>query len=79
MKEKAIKFLLENIDGDWCLQVYTYMFNNHLPMNVADSKMSYTIMDLLEEFGEDNDLPEGWWYEIGDDCDWFELILDNLE
>lgn len=24
------------------------------------------IIDLLEEYGEDNDLPEGWWEEHGD-------------
>ena len=24
------------------------------------------IIDLLEEYGEDNDLPEGWWEEYGD-------------
>lgn len=76
MKDKAIEYLLGNIDNDWCDRVYTNMFNNHLPMNVADNKMSYTIMDLLEEFGEDNYLPEGWWWEIGDDCDWFDLMLE---
>lgn len=29
------------------------------------------IYDLLEEYGEDNDLPEGWWMEYGDIDDIF--------
>ena len=24
------------------------------------------INDLMEEYGQDNDLPEGWWYEFAD-------------
>lgn len=28
------------------------------------------VIDLLEEWGEDNDLPEGWWEEYGDIDDW---------
>ena len=29
------------------------------------------IIDLMEEFGEDNGYPEGWWYEYGDEDDVF--------
>lgn len=28
------------------------------------------VIDLLEEYGEDNDLPEGWWENEGDIDDW---------
>lgn len=28
------------------------------------------IIDLLEEYGQDNDLPEGWWENEGDIDDW---------
>ena len=24
------------------------------------------VSDLMEEYGADNDLPEGWWYEYGE-------------
>ena len=37
-----------------------------LPHNISDS-----ICDLMEEFGEDNDLPEGWWPNEGDEEDVF--------
>lgn len=35
-------------------------FSHAFPLEVDD------ITDLLEEYGEDNDLPEGWWLEYGD-------------
>ena len=28
-----------------------------------------TIYDLMEEYGADNDLPEGWWLNYGDESD----------
>lgn len=28
------------------------------------------VQDLLEEYGEENDLPEGWWEDEGDLDDW---------
>lgn len=31
-----------------------------------DSALADMIYDLMEEYGEDNDLPEGWWLEYGD-------------
>ena len=33
--------------------------------------------DLLEEYGADNDLPEGWYYEYGEEEDMLEK-LDNM-
>ena len=37
-----------------------------LPNEIEDK-----IYDLLEEYGEDNDLPEGWHLEYGDIEDFF--------
>ena len=43
-------------------------------IDFADSEISNEINDLLEEYGEDNDLAEGWWLEFGDETDiFFEL------
>ena len=38
----------------------------------ADTAVMYDgkIIDLLEEYGADNDLPEGWWENEGDLDDW---------
>lgn len=37
----------------------------------VSQRISDGIQDLLEEYGNDNDLPEGWWMEYGDVDDWF--------
>ena len=34
--------------------------------NITHPCEEYDIIDLLEEYGQDNDLPEGWWCEYGD-------------
>ena len=34
-----------------------------------------TAHDLLEEFGEDYELPEGWWMEEGDIEDWLHMVI----
>ena len=43
-------------------------FSLHYPMEACD------ISDLLEEYGDDNDLPEGWWCEHGDIDDIVEML-----
>ena len=44
------------------------------PTGSLDPVFTDLIYDLLEEYGEDNDLPEGWWLEYGDIDD----ILEQL-
>jgi hypothetical protein len=40
-------------------------------MNPSDCcAFSSRVEELLEEYGEDNDLPEGWWMYEGDIDDW---------
>lgn len=42
----------------------TYNMKHRMPVNtgIDDAK----VIDLLEEYGQDNDLPEGWWENEGD-------------
>jgi hypothetical protein len=37
-----------------------------MPVRVYAPALTDDIADLLEEYGQDNDLPEGWWREYGD-------------
>lgn len=54
-------------------EVYCKGYN--LSGNVLDK-----IFDLLEEYGEDNDLPEGWWQDEGSiEDDWFYWIYDAID
>ena len=57
--EKALQYVRNN----WSMDSY-------LPTIEAITEVG----DLLEEYGEDNDLPEGWWMEYGEQED----ILDRL-
>jgi hypothetical protein len=44
------------------------------PLFQVDYELDNQICDLMEEYGENNDLPEGWWMsEIDEDTILFEL------
>lgn len=42
-----------------------------LVMTSTGEKICDEIHDLLEEYGEEHDLAEGWWLDYGDEEDWF--------
>ena len=64
--EKAIKSIRERIDE----QEFNYMLCSAMLERASFSSMypreADEIADALEEYGQDNDLPEGWWCEYGD-------------
>lgn len=68
---EALNYVRENLDGDELMIIksrVSYNQSHRLPAasQVNDGK----IIDLLEEYGEDNGQPEGWWMEAGDIDDW---------
>ena len=69
MIEKAIAYVKAN--KTWTAwedaQALDYI-NNRMPI---PNKIADEIADLMEEFGEENVLPEGWWYDYGDENDIF--------
>lgn len=77
MKE-AIKYVHDNIlmeDVRATIQVQSARgvnsLNEYDPMNIQDR-----IHDLMEEFSDDNDLPEGWWMYETDEDDILSAIID---
>jgi antitoxin component of RelBE/YafQ-DinJ toxin-antitoxin module len=42
----------------------TYNMKHRMPVNTGIDDAH--VIDLLEEYGQDNDLPEGWWENEGD-------------
>lgn len=42
----------------------TYNMKHRMPINMVIDDAH--VIDLLEEYGQDNDLPEGWWMEYGE-------------
>ena len=53
---------LERIDHQRC------------PLSFASERIADEITDLMEEYGQDNDLSEGWWLEYGDTDDIFFML-----
>ena len=71
--EKAIQYVKENhkwSDAKDALALET-INAYRCDINFADHAITEEIHDLMEEYGQDNDLPEGWWYEQGDEDDIF--------
>ena len=70
--DKAIAYVRENMDADDMAILRAEMnkfYNMHLIPN--DGVMDCSeVIDLLEEYGEENDLPEGWWEEYGEMDEW---------
>ncbi|MCR5066337.1 MAG: hypothetical protein K6A67_11315 [Bacteroidales bacterium] len=68
---KAIKYVRENMDEDDMAILQAKMdkcYNMHLIPN-EDVMDCSKVIDLLAEYGEENDLPEEWWEEDADMAD----------
>lgn len=70
MKE-ALKYVREQLDEDE-LTIYkaTVSKNLNQRMDASTGLDDCKIIDLLEEYGENEEMPEGWWEEFGEIDDW---------
>ena len=72
--DKAIQYVRDNMDEDDMAVLQFEMdkcYNMHIIPN--DSSMDCSkVIDLLEEYGQENDLPEGWWES---ECDIDEILV----
>ena len=59
--KRAIKYIMENINGAELESTIDEMFLYRIPFSVANPSLSCTIQDLLDEYAEDNNLQEGWY------------------
>lgn len=74
--EKALQYVRDNKTWSDAQEALALERINHYRCGIdfADRKISNEISGLMEEYGEDNDLEEGWWLEFGDETDiFFEL------
>lgn len=74
IKEKAMNYVRKNIDEDYLDYLSNKANAMRCPISLIDTIFADTVYDLLEEFGEDNELPENYWMEFGDIDD----ILNQL-
>lgn len=70
----AIEFVRANVDMEDVSRAMKIIDHQRCPLCQADPALDCKIYDLMEEFGQDNDLPECWWMsEIDEDTLLFEL------
>ena len=65
---KALSYVRENMDEDDMAILKAQInkcYKSHIIPNESAVDCS-KVIDLLEEYGEDNNLPEGWWEEYGE-------------
>ena len=61
MKAELLRFLRKVIDYSEVQEAIDEMYRTRDPLYVVNESLFEDIHDAVEEFGDDNDLPEGWW------------------
>lgn len=70
-KKPALDYVRSQLD-EWRLEEYRAAINSAYEYHTTPTAYADFdhIRDLLEEYGQENDLPEGWWENEGDLDDW---------
>lgn len=63
---KALNYVSKHIDEDYLDYLSSKASAMRCPISLIDPIIADTVYDLLEEFGEDHELPENYWMEFGD-------------
>lgn len=71
-KQMALCYLRSNMD---CEELAYHILATSERREPIDYHWQDTAYDLLEEFGDDYELPEGWWLEEGDIEDWLHWVI----
>ena len=59
--ELAIAYVRKNVDMERVERVRSVLASNNMEFDDVDEDLSDEIYDLMEEYGADHDLAEGWW------------------
>lgn len=59
--ELAIAYVRKNVDMERVERVRSVLASNNMKLDDVDEDLSDEIYDLMEEYGADHDLAEGWW------------------
>lgn len=59
--ELAIAYVRKNVDMERVERVRSVLASNNMELDDVDEDLSDEIYDLMEEYGADHDLAEGWW------------------
>lgn len=64
---EALDYVRENVDMDEVHLAIKRMYEKGQPLVRVNHYLCDTIYDLMEEYGDDHDLPEGWWLDEFDE------------
>ena len=64
--EKAIKYVSENIDMVDVDYAAYKMGRYRCPLTMINPSLADSITEYMDEWGEEHELPEDWWIEMGD-------------
>jgi hypothetical protein len=64
--EKALDYVRNEVDITEVNNAVCKAMEVRMPVSLYATALADDVGDLLEEYGQDNDLPEGWWLEYGD-------------
>ena len=62
--KEAVKFVAENIDKDEYNIALKRIDKYRCPLSLANQLLYWRISDLMGEYTLDNDLENGWWWDI---------------
>lgn len=75
--DKAVQYVQENVDYKELESAVKQMAERREPLYSVNPKLCDSIYDLMEEYGADNNLPEGWWLNDMDEEDVLFRITRN--
>lgn len=65
--EQAVDYVKDNVRESHVLDVFNQVNDQQSSLQDVDPQLEDEIYDLMEEYGEDNDLPENWWLNEAED------------
>lgn len=63
MEKELIEYIRREVDMNEVRYALGIMDRDRCPLSLVRGGLHDRIVDLLEEYGQDHDLPEGWWWE----------------
>ena len=77
--QKALQYVKDNVEQIDVEHALHYMDRYRAPLRMIDETLSMKMCDLMEEYGADNYLPEGWWLDECDEDDLIYKVYDFYE
>lgn len=75
-KNLCLDYLSSHIDLDEVMLCLSQSKMQRCPVRQVNHRLIDRLTDLMDDFGEDNGLADGWWLEHGEVDEWLEDILD---